>query len=123
MTARLGLLQWYAVLGGALAWALQLVLGFAATQHECGAGGAGSGIGNDAWQMTLLVLGAIAVLGAEAAAALVFLRTRATRDDDPPPQGRLHFLARAALVANLLFLVMIVLGGIAAVTGALCRGA
>jgi hypothetical protein len=42
--------------------------------------------------------------------------------DDPPPQGRLHFFATAALVANLLFLVVIVLSGIASTVGTLCRG-
>ena len=123
MRERLDLLQWYAVFGGAAAWALQLVLGFAGIQHECGIGGSPSGLGSDVWQLALLVLGALAVIGAEGAAALVFVRTRETRSDDPPPHGRLHFLAAAALVANLLFLVMIVLAGVAAISGALCTGA
>jgi hypothetical protein len=123
VNARLGLLQWYGVLGGGLAWAAQLVLGFAGTQKECGLGGTASGLGSDLWQLVLLVLGALVVLGAEGAAALVFLRTRDARDDDPPPRGRWHFFAGAALVANVLFLTMIVLGGTAAITGALCRGA
>ena len=123
MRARLGLLQWYGVFGGGLAWAAQLVLGFAGTQKTCGFDGMASGIGSDIWQLSLLVLGVLVVTGAEGAAALVFLRTREVRDDDPPPLGRWHFFAGAALVANLLFLTMIVLGGIAAITGALCRGA
>jgi hypothetical protein len=123
MSNRLDLLQWYAVFGGAGAWALQLVLGFAAAQHECGIGGTPSGLGSDLWQAALLGLGALAVVAAEAAAALVFFRTRDTRADDPPPHGRHHFLAGAALVANALFFVMIVLGGVAAISGALCTGA
>jgi hypothetical protein len=123
MRERLDLLQWYGVFGGAGAWALQLILGFAATQHECGMGGAPSGVGNDLWQTALIVLGAVVVVAAEGAAAVVFLRTRDTRADDPPPHGRLHFLAGAALVANVLFFVMIVLGGVAAISGALCTPA
>jgi mono/diheme cytochrome c family protein len=49
------------------------------------------------------------VLAAEAAAFLVFRATRGTEEQDPRPQGRLHFFATAALAANFIFLMIIVL--------------
>jgi hypothetical protein len=119
---QLNVLQWFGVAAAALVWAGQLVLGFGVTQAECNAGAVGTAIGNDAWQLTLLSFGVFVAVGAEAAAATVFLRTRGSDADDPPPEGRLHFLAAAALVANLLFLTGIVLAGTASVAGVLCRG-
>ena len=121
-TSRLSTLQWLGLLAGGLTWAAQLVIGFGTTQAECSAGGMRWGIANDTWQIALLGVSAAVVLGAEAAAAVVFVRTRGVGKDDPAPQGRLHFFATAALVANLLFLVVIVLSAIGSTVGALCRG-
>jgi hypothetical protein len=120
---RLELLQWYAFAGAALAWAVQLVLGFGVTQARCSPGGGGWSFSNDAPQLAFLVAGVLVALGAEAAAAAVFVRTLPGDDDDPPPDGRLHFLATASLVANVLFIMGIVLSGSAAVAGVLCRQA
>ena len=123
MTLRwLGTLQWLGLLAGGLTWAAQLVVGFGTTQAECSAGGLRWGIGNDDWQLALLAAAGLVVIAAEVAAALVFVRTRGTEKDDPPPDGRLHFFAAAALVANVLFLGAIVLSGLAATAGTLCRG-
>jgi hypothetical protein len=116
------MLQWFGLLAGGLTWAAQLVVGFGTTQAECSAGGMRWGIVNDTWQLALLVTAGLVVVGAEVAAAIVFVRTRGVGKDDPPPQGRLHFFATAALVANLLFLVVILLSGVASTVGALCRG-
>jgi hypothetical protein len=118
---RLELLQWFGFSGAALAWTAQLVAGFWVTQARCNPGGS-AGIANDPSQLGLVAAGVLVALAAEAAAAMVFLRTRAQEDDDPPPDGRLHFLASAALVANVLFLVGIVLSGVAVTAGVLCQG-
>jgi hypothetical protein len=120
---RLEFLQWFGFAGAALVWTVQLVFGFGVTQAECNAGAVGSGLGNDGWQILLAAVGVLVAIGAEGAAAAVFLRTQGTDADDPPPDGRRHFLAAAALVANLLFVVAIVLSGVAATSGALCRQA
>ncbi|MBV8481072.1 MAG: hypothetical protein JOY72_12310 [Actinobacteria bacterium] len=119
---RLGMLQWVGLVAAPLTWAAQHVVGFGVTQAECGAGGMHWGIANTTWQLSMLSVGVLVVLGAEAAAAVVFLRTRGTEEDDPPPDGRLHFLASAALVANLLFLSIMVLDGIGSTVADLCRG-
>ena len=70
------------------------------------------------------------VLISEAAAVAVFLATRDTNYGDGPPgdgrwggavpYSRLHFFATAAMVANVLFLTVILLDGIAAVFETVC---
>jgi hypothetical protein len=119
---RLSALQWFGLLGGAAAWIVQFLGGFWVTQATCNTGTTWS-IDNDAWQLGLLASGAALVVLAQAAAAIVFVRTRGVGDDAKPPHGRLHFLAGAALVANILFGTIMVLSGVASVTGSLCRGA
>jgi hypothetical protein len=113
-------LQWYGLLGGALAWTVQLVLAFGVTVARCGVGG-DFGLAVDAWQVVLIVVaGGLTLLG-EAAALTVFLATRALDHDGPPPDGRRHFFASAALVGNLLFLMIILLSGIGIVAHSPCH--
>ena len=121
MTRRLELLQWFGFSGAALAWAAQLVSGFWVTQARCNEGAVA--FSNDASQLGLMAAAIVVALAAQAAAATVFLRTSPSDDDYPPPNGRLHFLATAALVANILFLTGIVLQGVASAAGVLCRQA
>jgi hypothetical protein len=120
---RLAALQWFGLVGGGLVWAVQLVLGFGVTDASCGTAGATLGVDNDAWQLGLLASAVLIVLAAEAAAAAVFARTRPAQWADDPPPGRLHFLSAAALVANVIFLGIVVLSGVAALVGTDCRSA
>ena len=117
---RLELFQWYGLLGAALAWTAQLVLGFGVTVARCGAGG-DFGLPVDTWEILLIVVaGTLALLG-EAAAVAVLLATRALEHDDPPPDGRRHFFASAAVVGNLLFLMIILLSGIGIIAHSPCH--
>ena len=117
---RLELFQWYGLLGAALAWTAQLVLGFGLTVARCGAGG-NFGLAVDTWEILLIVVaGSLALLG-EAAAVAVFLATRSLEHDDPPPDGRRHFFASAAVVGNLLFLMIILLSGIGIIAHSPCH--
>lgn len=118
---RLSILQWFGVLGGGLVWAAQHVVGYGIGQARCSVAGAHWGIGYDVWQLTLLAVGGLVVLGAEAAAVLVFVRTREVGDDDAPPPGRMHFFATAALAANAIFLTAMLLDGVASSFATLCR--
>jgi hypothetical protein len=119
---RLGLLQWVGLLLGASAWAAQHVIGWGMTQARCYPGGAGFGIDNDVWQGALLGAAGLCVLTAGAAAVLVVLATRGTKyDDDPPPPSRIRFFAIAALLANVLFLMIMLLDGFASIYDVLCR--
>ena len=118
---RLELLQWFGFSGAALAWAASLVAGFWVTQARCNE--SSFGLSNDGSQLGLMAAAIVVALAAQAASATVFLRTSPSDDDYPPPNGRLHFLAAAALVANVLFLMGIVLQGVASTAGVLCRQA
>jgi hypothetical protein len=119
---RLSALQWFGLAGGAAAWAAQLTGGFWVTQATCNPGTTWS-IDHDLWQLALLASACALTILAQVAAAIVFVRTRPAGDDDEPPPGRLHFLAGAALVANVLFIVIMLLSGIASIADSLCRGA
>jgi hypothetical protein len=118
---RLSVVQWFGFVAAPLAWLAQHIIGLGVTQARCNVAGMRWGIDNTAWQLTLLVVCGLIVIAAEIAAALVFVRTRNVGEDDPPPYGRMHFLSAAAVVANVLFLTVILLDGVASVVDSLCR--
>jgi hypothetical protein len=107
--ARLELLQWYALFGGALAWAAQHVAGYFVSTAACGS----TPFHAAAPQVVLAVAACLAILSAEAAAIVVFRATSSS--DAPPPVGRLHFFAQAAMLGNVLFFVITVLNGVGTV--------
>jgi hypothetical protein len=117
------LASWFGLIGAAVAWAFQLVVGFGATIAACSPAGQVWGVDVDAWEIGLMVGGGLIVLLAEAAAIYVFAETRALYHEDPPPWGRRHFFASAAVLGNVLFLVIILLSGIGAIYLQGCRGA
>ena len=107
------LLQWFGLLGAALAWTGQFVVGQGMGYAVCSAGGRGWGIDTPVWQLTMTAsAGLIAVL-AEAAAVALLVMTRTS--DNEPPTGRHVFFVYAAVPANLIFLAIILLSGIASV--------
>jgi hypothetical protein len=105
---RLEILQWTGLLLGALAFTAAHV-------------GLRWGISNDTWEVIALGVSAGFVLLSELAAGLVVARTREVSYEDPPPPGRVRFLAIAALAANLIFLTIIVLDALGAVLNVACR--
>jgi heme/copper-type cytochrome/quinol oxidase subunit 2 len=114
-------LQWFGLLGAALAWAGHLVVGFGAVDASCSRGGSQLGLDRDTWVIVATVVACVVVLLAEAAALAVLRETRALDHNDPPPWGRRHFFALAASVANVLFLVAVLLSGIATLHLSSCR--
>jgi len=127
----LSALQWFGILGAALTWTGQHVVGYGIGQAKCVQGGMHWSIGNDVWQFALLGASALVVVLAEVAAAIVFVRTRGADYGDGPaeegrwegetPYGRLHFFATAALVSNVLFLTIMFLDAFAAGFATICR--
>jgi hypothetical protein len=114
MTRRLEALQWFGLFGGALAWAVQFVMGYGVGQAACSAGSRHWGIGGKAWQVALMAgAGAVAVL-ALVAAVVVLRATRDTEYDGTPPDGRRRFFAHAAAAANVVFLAIILNTGLVA---------
>ena len=120
-TRRLGTVQWVGLLLGGAVWWAQHVAGVGFTHAACNPGGAAIGVDNKLWQGTMMGVAAAFVLIAEAAAAGVLLRTRGVSYEDSPPIGRIRFFAIAALVANVLFLVIILLDGSANLADVTCR--
>ncbi len=118
---KLEILQWVGLLGGALVWAAQHVLGYGITEAECGAGGLHWGIQNDVWQGALMAAAAACVVAAELAAISVIVATRRSSYESPPVPGRVRFFAIAAAAANVIFLMIILLDGFAAILNVTCR--
>jgi hypothetical protein len=118
---RLEILQWTGLLLGALAFTAAHVVGYGITEAQCNAAGLRWGISNDTWEVIALGVSAGFVLLSQLAAALVVARTRVGSYEDPPPPGRVRFLAIAALAANLLFLTIIVLDALGALLNVACR--
>lgn len=129
---RLGVVQWVGVVAAPTAWALQHVVGYGIAQARCSIGGEHWGISNTVWELALLAAAGGLVLISEAAAIFVFRATReANYGDGPPgegrwsgalPQTRLHFFATAAMVANVLFLAIMLLDGLASALEKACVG-
>ena len=119
--ARAELLQWYGLLGAALAWTVQLVVGFGVSYADCNTVGRQWGLDVVTWEIVLMVVGGTLAVLAEAAAVKVFLATREVEYDGPPPAGRRHFFAWAAMLGNVLFINAILISGIAAIANTTCR--
>lgn len=105
---RLEVLQWFGLLGGALAWTVHHVVGFGISDAACGSAGERWGLPAAELQIGLAVAAGAVVLAAEAAALTVFRATQDVSENAPGPIGRLRFFAEAALLGNVLFLVIVV---------------
>jgi hypothetical protein len=126
---QLAFVQWIGVVVAPLAWTGQHVVGYGVGQARCEVG-ANWGIGYDTWQLAILAAAGLLVVVSEAAAVAVFLATRETNYGDGPPgdgrwggavpYSRLHFFATAAMVANVLFLTVILMDGLGSVFTTLC---
>jgi hypothetical protein len=116
-------LQWYGLFGAAFVWATQLLLGFAVAQADCNRGSVHWGIDLVAWQSVLMGVGLGLAALAEAAAITTVRSTRELEYDGPPPRGRRHFFAWAAMLANLVLFNAILLQGIGAIVHANCQQA
>ena len=127
---QLSVIQWAGVVVAPLAWTGQHVVGYGVGQARCSVAGAQWGISYDTWQIAIMVAAAVLILVSEAAAVTVFLETRETNfGDGPPGDGRwagavpytrLHFFAATAMLANVLFLAIVLLDGLGSVFSTLC---
>jgi hypothetical protein len=119
---RLSVLQWLGLLAGAGAWGAQFLTGYWVTETRCQSGGVQ--LTNDVWQAAAMATAGICVLAAEAAAVTVLRRIRRMGlVADGPPFGRIRFFAIAAALANVIFLMIVLLSGLGALAGAVCRQA
>lgn len=127
---QLSVVQWIGVVVAPLAWASQHVVGYGVGEARCSVAGAAWGISYDTWQLAIMAAAIVLILLSEAAAVTVFLETRDTNyGDGPPGDGRwdgavpytrLHFFAITAMVANVLFLAIVLLDALGAIASTLC---
>ncbi|MFI7648178.1 hypothetical protein ACIBTZ_19165 [Micromonospora sp. NPDC049460] len=116
-----GLLLWYGVLGGALAWAVHLIVAWGVDELTCAAGSTRVGAVPLRLVVTLaVVLPALATVGSLLAAGLAWRRIR--QDGEDRSVSRTRMLAVVGIWLNLLFLTIIVLGGVALLVLAPCQG-
>jgi hypothetical protein len=111
-----GLLLWYGVLGGAVAWAVHVLAAWGLDELACAAGSERVSAVPLVQAVGLaVVIPALVTVGSLLVAALVWRRTaRAQRAGAQDRAfGRSRMLAVVGVWANLLFLTIIVLGGIA----------
>lgn len=111
-----GLLLWYGVFGGAAAWTVHVFAAWGLDELVCAAG-TEHVFAVPLWQAVGLavVIPALVTVGSLGVAALVWQRTaraQATGAEDRA-YGRSRMLAVVGVWSNLLFLTIIVLGGIA----------
>jgi hypothetical protein len=106
---RLEILQWSGLLVGALVWAAAHVIGFGTTEASCNGAARTFGIDFHLWEGLINGLAAVVALTAALAAATVLVQTRDVSYEDDPPIGRIRFFAIAALLANVLFIMMVLL--------------
>jgi hypothetical protein len=120
---RLEILQWAGLLGGALLWGLGHVVGYGVTEARCSSAGAGWGIDLDLWEGLINGLAWALALGAALASVAVIVGTRGVSYESAPPPGRLRFFAIAALVANTIFMVALLLYALGTIFNVACRQA
>ena len=114
MTARGGIIA-FAVLGPPIAWAVQLVSGYAFEEAACSTGtGDAAALGNPTAILWGISIGAFAVAGLAGIAGIAtWMSARAATGNEPA--GRVAFLGAAGALAALVFLEAIVLSAIAIV--------
>ena len=119
-----GVLSWFGLLGAPLAWAAQFVVGYWLTEIGCSVGG-DRGLPVDAWTVAVTAVAAALAVLAAVAAITMFRETRQVAgeggSEEPPPKGRVHFLATVGIVIAPLFLFIIVMSGVGVVVLEDCR--
>jgi hypothetical protein len=123
MSRRLEVLQWLGLLLGAATWAVAHLVGWGVTEANCSSAGPGFGIHLDLWEGVALGLAELLVLGAATASVVVLRLTARSSYEAEPPDGRIRFFAIAALLANVLFAVMIALYAAGSIANIACRQA
>jgi hypothetical protein len=112
-------LMWFGLLGAPTAWVLQFLVGYGLTQAACSQAGSRWDVAVDGITLAATVAGAVVTVLAGLAALKVWRDTRPAAGpgtDEPPPKGRIHFLATVGIVIAPLFLFIILMGGLGAVS-------
>lgn len=119
---RLVTLQWLGLFVGAGAWWTQHLAGYSLTVVRCGEGYPHTpfGFSNAYWQVLLMAVAVAVILAAEAASALVLRQTSDASYESPPAIGRVRFFSIASATANVIFLFIVLLDGVASLVHTGC---
>jgi hypothetical protein len=120
---RLEILQWTGLLLGAAMWGAAHVIGYGTIEASCNDAATVFGIDQHLWEGLINGLAGVVSLGAALAAAAVIVATQNVSYEDNPPIGRIRFFAIAALLANVLFVMMVVLYAAGSIANTPCRQA
>jgi uncharacterized membrane protein len=110
---------WFAVLGAPGAYAVQLGVGYWLTEAACSPTGDQWGISLSAWAIVVTALAALTAVAAGLTS--IWLYRRHGDRHDPPPAGRIAFLAAVGMTVSTLFLVLILMTGVGVVTFRVCN--
>lgn len=110
---------WFAVLGAPGAYSVQLGVGYWLTEAACSPTGDQWGISLSAWAIVVTALAALVAVGAGLTS--IWLYRRHGDRHDPPPAGRVAFLAAVGMTVSTLFLVLILMTGVGVVTFRVCN--
>lgn len=110
---------WFAVLGGPAAYCVQLGLGYWLAEAACSPTGGEWGISLSAW--AIVVTAGAAAVAAGAGLTSLWLYRRTGDRHEPPPAGRIAFLAAVGMAVSALFLALILMTGVGAVTFRVCN--
>jgi hypothetical protein len=114
-------LPWIGLFVAPGAWFGQHLVGQAIAQASCSAANLSWGVSNRAWQVVLLIAASVLILAAEAASVAAYRDTQRVSYQSPPPPGRVQLIAIAAMTTNLIYLVIVLLDGIASIVDISCR--
>ncbi|MGH2935533.1 MAG: hypothetical protein ACRDL2_13610 [Gaiellaceae bacterium] len=118
---RVAALQWIGLFVAPTAWWGQHLIGQAIAQAQCSVANTTWHVSNREWQVGLLTGAGLLILASEAAAVAAYRETREADHESPPPLGRIQLISIAAMTANVLFLVIVLLDGIASIIDTACR--
>jgi len=117
---RLELLQWSGLLVGALVWVAAHAIGCVTREGRCNVASPPFGIDLRLLEGLITGFAGLVALSAALAASAVLVSTRDVSYEDEPPIGRIRFFAIAALIANVLFVMMIVLYAVGSIGNTPC---
>jgi hypothetical protein len=117
---KVAILQWIGLFVAPAAWIAQHAIGQGVSNASCTRVNEAWGISNVTWQIVLMCVAGSLILLSEAAAVAAFLGLRGQSYEDAPPLGRMQLIAIAAMTTNLIYLVIVLLDGVASIVHAGC---
>ena len=112
-------LMWFGLLGAPAAWTAQLLAGYGLAEASCSEAATRWSIAVDGLTIAVTAVAAVLAVLAWVAAFVTYGRTSPVAgvggSEEPPPKGRIHFLAVAGMFITPLFFAMILMSGFGSV--------